>query len=323
MRRSLIISGIAHAVVLGWGIVAFAARPNDAPATEALPVEFISATDYSQLTNGVRNAPKPVKDARPLADKVGEPKPVKELAPKAVDKPEVKTDAAPPPAPETKPQTKPETKAVEKFEKPKEPKEPKEAKEPKPKDSKPTDQIAEALKKEETKKPPKKQPEFKPDQIAEELKKNEAKKTRPSPRFDADQVAALLDKREPQRQLASAETLSNTATLGAPTEHATQLSVSEMDALRRRLSECWNPPPGIDVNTNVYVVLRVQFKPDGSLASEPAVVQDSAAALGPALAESGERALLACQPFAMLRPEHYDAWKEILIGFNPHELLGQ
>ncbi len=45
MRRSLIISGIAHAVVLGWGIVAFAARPNDAPATEAMPGEFFSATD--------------------------------------------------------------------------------------------------------------------------------------------------------------------------------------------------------------------------------------------------------------------------------------
>lgn len=310
MRRSLITSGIAHAVVLGWGIVAFAARPNDAPSTEALPVEFISATDYSQLTSGVRNAPKPIKDAKPLADKVGEPKPVKELAPKAADKPEVRTDAAPPP----KPEPKPETKAAEKIEKPKE---------PKPKDSKPPDQIAEALKKEETKKPPKKQPEFKPDQIAEALKKDEARKTRPSPRFDADQVAALLDKREPQRQLASAETLSSTATLGAPTQHAAQLSVSEMDGLKRRLSECWNPPPGIDINTNVYVVLHVLFKPDGSLANEPVVVQDTAAALGPALAESGKRALLGCQPFTMLKPEHYDAWKEILIGFNPHEMLGQ
>jgi outer membrane biosynthesis protein TonB len=310
MRRSLIISGIAHAVVLGWGIVAFAARPNDAPQTEALPVEFISATDYSQLSNGVRNAPKPVKDAKPLADKVGEPKPVKELAPKAVDKPEVKTDAAPPP----KPEPKPETKAAEKTEKPKE---------PKPKDLKPADQVADALKREEPKKPPKKQPEFKPDQIAEERKKDETKKTRPSPRFDADQVAALLDKREPQRQLASAETLSNAATLGAPTEHATQLSVSEMDGLRRRLSECWNPPPGVDMNSNFYVVLRVLFKSDGSLASEPAVVEDTALSLGPALAESGKRALLACQPFTMLRPEHYDAWKEILVGFNPHEMLGQ
>jgi len=310
MRRSLIISGVAHAVVLGCGVVAFAARPNDAPPTEPLPVEFISSTDFTRLTNGVKNAPKPVHDAKPLADKVGEPKPVKELAPKVVDKPEVKTDAAPQP----KPEAKTETKAAEKIEKP----------EPKPKDAKPkTDQIAEALKKEETKKPAKKPPEFKPDQIAEALKKDEAKKSRPSPRFDADQVAALLDKRDPQRQLASAETLSNAAWLGAPTAHAAQLSVSELDGLRRRLTECWNPPPGIDMNSDLYVVLRVQFKPDASLAGEPAVVEDSASSLGPALAESGKRALLSCQPFTMLRPEHYDLWKDISVKFNPHELLGQ
>jgi|HubBroStandDraft_1064217.scaffolds.fasta_scaffold38533_4 hypothetical protein len=309
MRRSLIISGIAHVVVLGWGIVAFAARPNDAPQTEALPVEFISATDYSQLSNGVRNAPKPIKDAKPLADKVGEPKPAKELAPKAVDKPEVKTDAAPPP----KPEPKPETKAAEKIEKPKE---------PKPKDSKPADQIADALKKEELKKPPKKQPEFKPDQIAEELKKEEAKKTRPSPRFDADQVAALLDKRDPQRQLASAETLSNAAaSLGAPTAHATQLSVSELDALRTRLIQCWSPPPGLDLDSKLYVVVGVQFKPDAYVAQEPAIIEDAAASLGPALAESAKRAVLSCQPFTMLKPEHYDLWKHIEIKFN-NEMLG-
>ena len=310
MRRSLIISGIAHVVVLGWGLVAFAARPNDAPPTEPLPVEFISSTDFTELTNGVKNAPKPVHDAKPLADKVGEPKPVKELAPKVVDKPEVKTDAAPAP----KPEAKTETKAAEKIEKP----------EPKPKDTKPkTDQIAEALKKEEVKKPPKKPPEFKPDQIAAELKKEEARKPRPAPKFDADQVAALLDKRDPQRQLASAETLSNAASLGAPTAHAAQLSVSELDGLRRRLSECWNPPPGIDMNSDFYVVLRVQFKPDASLAGEPVVVEDSASSLGPALAESGKRALLSCQPFTMLKPEHYDLWKDISVKFNPHELLGQ
>ena len=308
MRRSLIISGIAHVVVLGWGLVAFAARPNDAPPTEPLPVEFISATDFTQLTNGVKNAPKPVHDAKPLADKLGEPKPVKELAPKVVDKPEVKTDAAPAP----KPEAKTEAKAAEKIEKP----------EPKPKDTKPnTDQIAEALKKEEVKRPPKKPPEFKPDQIAAELKKEEAKKLRPAPKFDADQVAALLDKRDPQRQLASAETLSNAASLGAPTAHAAQLSVSELDALRTRLIQCWSPPPGLDLNSKLYVVVGVQFKPDAYVAQEPAIIEDAAASLGPALAESAKRAVLSCQPFTMLKPEHYDLWKHIEIKFN-NEMLG-
>jgi outer membrane biosynthesis protein TonB len=307
MRRSLTISGIAHAVVLGWGLVAFAARPNDAPATEPLPVEFISATDFSQLTNGAKNAPKKLDEPKPLADKVGDLKPVKELAPKVADKPEVKTDSKP--APEAKPETKSEPKAAEKIEK--------------PKDSKPkADQIVEELKKDEAKKPPKKPPEFKPDQIAEELKKDEAKKPRPSPKFDADQVAALLDKREPQRQLATAATLNGEVSLGAPNAHASQLSQSELDGLRARLSQCWSPPAGVDATSNLFVVLHVLFKRDGSLMSEPAVVEGSESTLGPALTESAKRALLLCQPFTMLKPEHYEQWKDIEVKFDPHELLG-
>jgi outer membrane biosynthesis protein TonB len=306
MKRSVTISAIAHAVVLLWGLVAFAARPNDAPSTESLPVEFISATDFTQLTAGVKNAPKPRPDPKPLADKVAEPKPVKELAPKLADKPEIKTETTP--AADSKPEPKSEPKTAEKTEK--------------PKDAKPkSDQIAEELKKDEAKKPPKKSPEFKPDQIAEELRKDEAKK-RPSPKFDATQVAALLDHREPQRQLAAADTLNGTVALGAPTGHAAQLSQSELDALRARLSQCWSPPAGVDATSNLFVVLHVLFKPDASLLSEPAVVEGSDSPLGPALTESAKRALLLCQPFTMLKPEHYEQWKDIEVKFDPHELLG-
>ena len=307
MKRYLIISGIAHVIVLTWGLVWFTTRPNQAPPADPLPVEFISPNQYSQLTAGVKNAPKAIDDAKPLADKVDDPKPVKELAPKVADKPEIKTDSKP--AAEPKPETKPERKAAEKTEK--------------PKDAKPvTDPIAEALKKDEAKKPPKpekKPPEFKPDQIAEELKRDEAKK--PPSKFDADQVAALLDHREPRRELAAAETLNGSVSLGAPSGRAAQLSQSELDALRARLVQCWSPPPGLDPDSKLYVVLGVQFKQDASLAQEPAVIEDAAASLGPALAESAKRALMSCQPFTMLRPEHYDLWKDIEIKFN-NELLG-
>jgi outer membrane biosynthesis protein TonB len=292
MKRPLIISAIAHVVVLAFGLVAFAARPNDATPTEPLPVEFVSSTEFSQLTAGVKNAPKAIENAKPLADKIGDPKPVKEFAPKVADKPEIKTTSTPA---ASKP---------EKVEKPKD--------KPKP------DQIAEALKKDQTK-PPKKPPAFKPDQIAQELKKDDPKK--PTPKYDANQIAALLDHREPQRQFAAAATLNDTAALGAPTGNAGRLSQSELDALRARLSQCWSPPPGIDANSKVSVTLHVAFKTDASLSQEPEVVEDSASAVGPALAESAKRALMSCQPFTMLRPEHYDLWKDIEIKFN-NELLG-
>jgi colicin import membrane protein len=69
-------------------------------------------------------------------------------------------------------------------------------------------------------------------------------------------------------------------------------------------------------------VLRVLFKTDGSMVQAPTLVEGSASALGPALAESAKRALLLCQPFTMLKPEHYDQWKDLELKFDPHELLG-
>jgi len=295
MRRSLAISGIAHVVVLGWGLVAFAARPSDAPPAEPLPVEFVSATEFSQLTAGVKNAPKVVEDAKPLADKIGDPNPVKELAPKVADKPEIKTTSTPAPS------------NPEKTEKPKD--------KPKP------DQIAEALKKDDTKKPPKKPPEFKPDQIAEQLKKDEAKK--PSPKYDANQIAALLDHREPQRQLASAETLNGRVNLGAPTGHAVQLSQSELDALRAKLISLWNPPPAVSSNPDQYVVtVHIRLTRDHRLDGQPEVLSGGEGPLFEATRDSAVRAVLQAQPYDMLSPSTYDLWKDITLTFNPREVFG-
>ena len=100
------------------------------------------------------------------------------------------------------------------------------------------------------------------------------------------------------------------------------MSQSEIDALRARISSCWSPPPGVDANSKVYVVLRVLFKPDGSLSHDPVLVEATASSLGPALADSAKRALLLCQPFTMLRPEHYDQWKDLQLDFDPRVMLG-
>ena len=310
MKRSLIISGIAHVIVLGWGLVAFAARPSDAPPADPLPVEFISSTEFSQLTNGVKNAPKALENPKPLADKVGEPKPVKEFAPKVADKPEIKTDSAAAAPPVAKPESKPEPKPVEKAEKPKE---------PKPK----SDQIADELKKDEAKKPPKKTPEFKPDQIAEELKKDEAKKPRTQPKFDADQVAALLDHREPQRQVATAATLSNAASLGVPNGNAAHLSQSELDALRAKLISLWNPPPAISTNPDQYVVtIRIRLTRDHRLVGQPEVLNSGNGPLFEATRDSAVRAVIQGQPYDMLSAATYDLWKEMDINFDPREVFG-
>jgi colicin import membrane protein len=296
MKPGLTISCIGHATALALGLVAISAQPMQAPPVTSLPVQFISDKDFTQLTQGVKNAPKlKVDDIKPLADKVDQPKPVDQLAAKVADKPDIKTETA-----AAKPQPKPDPKPADKPDKLKAP------------DYKP-DQIADLLKKDAAKQPPPKTDDKPtPDSPAHD-----------APKFDANQVAELLDHREPRRQMAAADAINNTATLGAATgAQDAQLSQSEIDALRKRLSDCWSPPPGIDATTKIHVSFRVLLKPDGSLAQQPVLVEASASALGPALAESAKRALLLCQPFTMLKPEHYDQWKDLQLDFDPQELLG-
>ena len=69
------------------------------------------------------------------------------------------------------------------------------------------------------------------------------------------------------------------------------------------------------------VVIRVLFNNDGSVAKPPDVVAGPASPLGPAMAESAKRAILRCQPFKMLKPEHYEQWKDIEINFDPQQML--
>jgi len=309
MKAGMTISCVGHAAALFFGFMAISAQPMEAPPVQALPVSFVSEKDFSQLTQGVKNAPQlKIPDIKPLADKVDAQKSVDQLAPKVADKPAITTEtkpvaeSKPEPKPEPKPELKTELKLPEKLtEKPDK---------PKPPEYRP-DQIANLLKKDAAKDPPKR--DEKPAQPARDS----------SPKFDANQVAQLLDKREPQRQIATAQTINDSATLGAAIgAQNAQLSQSEIDALRARISNCWSPPPGIDINSKLYVVLRVLFKTDGSMSQAPGLVVGSASSLGPALAESAKRALLLCQPFTMLKLEHYDQWKDIELKFDPHELLG-
>ena len=309
MKPGMTISCVGHAAALIFGLMAISAQPIEVPPVQALPVSFVSEKDFSQLPLGVKNAPQlKVPDIKPLADKVDEQKSVDQQAPKVSAKPDITTPAAKPVS-EAKPEPKPEPKPELKTELKPAPKPADKPDKPKPPEYRP-DQIANLLKKDAAKDPPKQQDA-------------PAQPARDTPKFNADQVAQLLDKREPQRQVATAQSLNDSPTLGAAIgAQNAQLSQSEIDALRARISSCWSPPPGIDANSRVYVVLRVLFKPDGSMVQAPTLVEGSASALGPALAESAKRALLLCQPFTMLRPQHYDQWKDLELKFDPHELLG-
>ena len=292
MRSDWVISGAGHLALLVAGLVTLAnSKPIDDPA-DYVPVSIVTDADVSRAALGQKNAPL-MPRPKPLADKIGELKQVDQIAPKVTDKPAI-TTSSPTPMPMPKPESKPAPKT-----------------DPKTAQQKPD---------------PKKTDDFKADKIAELLKqttppKPKDKPTPAAPKYDANQIAQLLDHRQVQRQVATADTLNGTAGLGAASASPNaQLSQTEIDALRERIRDCWSPPPGIDANTNIYISLRVLFKPDGSLAQMPVIVAGSASPMGPALAESGKRALLMCQPFTMLKPEHYAQWKDITVDFNPRDL---
>jgi outer membrane biosynthesis protein TonB len=281
MKTGLTISALVHAALLLWGLISFAARPLEAKPTEGLPVDIVSDKEFSEMTKGVKNAPKEQPPA-PLVEKIDAPNTIEDAGPKVSDKKELKSakiDSPPVPQEQKAPESKPE-----------------------------------------------KKPQPKPDPIAETLKKEEQRKKleqqKPQPKFDPTQIAALLDKREPQRQAAAGEVLVPLPGLGTPTGSAPKLSQSEIAALQRRLMELWNVPAGVQNPDEVKVRVVIQLGRDRKLSAPPRVLTSGNSALFRAARDNAMRALFMGQPFDMLRPEHYDLWKELDITFDPRDMNG-
>ena len=311
MKAGWTISAIAHAIVLGWGLVTFATRPLNATPPEFITTDIISAADFSQITNGIRTAPK-AEAPKPLVEKVAEAKPVEEQNAKVVDnKPEIvaTADQVPPPKPPEPEKKKAEAKPVPTPQPKPEPKQAF-AKEPEPK----IDPIAEALKKDTRKPDPKTQ------QKAETPPKT-VEPVKPQPKFDASRIAALLDKRDPQRKSATGETLSNTPSLGTAAGRAVSLSQNELDALRARLRECWNVPVGVAEARDLVVTVRIQFKQDGSLQADPRLMNSGSHPAFQVAAESALRAVRTCAPFSFLPVAKYEAWKDVIVDFDPRDMF--
>jgi outer membrane biosynthesis protein TonB len=275
-RVATAVSGGLHAAVLLWALISFSSRPLEATPVDSLPVDLISDKDFSELTKGIKEPPKPVEKPKPLVQKIDEPKPVEpEL--KLNEKLEVKQAQEKPPPPQAKP-----------------------------------DPIVDRLKK--------------PDETPQQVAKNEPlppKKPppKPQPKFDADKIAALLDKRDPQSKAATGAELNAAPGLGSAMGTAAQLSQSEIDALRAKLMALWNPPIGMQDAEQNQVTIRIRFKRDGTLATGPQVLTSGQGTQFDAMRDSAVRAVFVAQPYTMLRPDHYDIWKEIDFTFDTRQMF--
>jgi outer membrane biosynthesis protein TonB len=293
MRTGLTISGAGHAAVLLWGVLTLVIRPYHADSTPALPVDLISASEFSQMTNGAKNAPQ-VEHPKPVADKTGEVMPIDDPTAKLAKK-EIKAATDTPPVPEPKPP------------------EPKVKKPPQP--QAPIDPIADALKKDEDKKPDPKKAETK-------TPTPPRKPAEPAPAFDPRQVAALLDKRTAQRVASAGEVPNSTPSLGFENGKDGKLSQTEVGALRARLQQLWSPPVGAKDPQELTLDVEIKLNPDGTLAGPPNVLTGGNSPLFLAAKDSAVRAVLRGQPYTMLRPEHYDLWKDVVVTFDPRFMMG-
>ncbi|MBV9564267.1 MAG: protein TolA [Bradyrhizobium sp.] len=305
--RTLIASITLHVLVLGWGLISFAARSFEVPE-ESLPVDIITTDQLAKMTAGIKNGEKD--KPKPLVEKVAEAKPIDEAVGKVTEK-EITTSTAPQPPP------KPVEKPVEKKpDPPKQETKPKEA-EKKPDPAK-VDPIAEALKSEDAKKP-------KPKPTPQEAKAAPPQPPKPKQErvFDQSKIAQLLDKRDPTRQSLTGAALNSNAALGLHTGNSQAIVATWKGAFVAAVRRCFTFPYNGQDADQFEVDLDINLNQDGTVAGQPAIVgvRGPSRSVGNAMAESARRAVEQCQAYAFLPKAQYDTWKYIPMTFGLKDLL--
>ena len=115
--------------------------------------------------------------------------------------------------------------------------------------------------------------------------------------------------------------------LGSKEGRDKQLSASEsarlVGLLIRKIQECYRPPVGAAAGLEgLKVRLSFDLNREGSVVGTPRATSVDGAPVSRLAAEAAERAVFGCQPYDMLPPDKYEAWKGIDLIFNPKDLFG-
>jgi colicin import membrane protein len=242
----------------------------------------------------------PPQEAEPEKD---DAEPVK---PPPRPKPPEKTEIKPVPKPPEKPTPKVAEKPVEKPA-------PKEAPKETPKPPK-LDEVAKLLA--ENKDKPTPNPTPKPKSGEENTER------RPSP--DLAEISRLLSREAPSSVGSAGRDLNRTASLGAPNASAARMSPSmsgELNFLmQEQYKQCWSLPP---TNGPRYVAkIHITYRPDGSLAAQPVLINPPSDLQSHSLADSALRAVRRCNPLkipARFQP-YFEQWKDWVVGFDPDNM---
>lgn len=102
-----------------------------------------------------------------------------------------------------------------------------------------------------------------------------------------------------------------------------QLSMLEIDAIRKQISDNWDLPAGAKDAQNMVVTLRIQLNPDGTVTNVEVVDRwrvDNEPFYR-AMAESAQRAVYRLGRIQNLRPASYQMWRDMTINFDPREMF--
>jgi outer membrane biosynthesis protein TonB len=127
-------------------------------------------------------------------------------------------------------------------------------------------------------------------------------------------------KPEPAKDAGTAES----APKAAPAPLGDRMTMSEMDALRQQLAQCWNVLAGARYAEDLVVDMKLFMNPDRTVreAGVVDVIRYNTDTIFRAAADSALRAVRnpACNPLR-LPPDKYNQWKEITVRFDPREIL--
>ncbi|MET4805323.1 cell envelope integrity protein TolA [Limibacillus sp. MBR-115] len=324
MRRAVILSATFHVSVIALmaiGLPLFKQDPLE--IAPAVPIEVVTIDDVTTA--------KPAKEAPPEKP-TPRPEPTQSAKAPPPPPPQKSEPPTPPPLPKNEPEPIPE------------PKQPEPVKEPTPiPQPEPPPQVAEA--------PPKPEPEPTPLPDPVPAPKEERVDETPSPappvpleKPKPPQLAEKPQEKEPVKKAdSSLDSILNNVLKDLkpaakeqdqpkkdpqpqPTETA-QLSskpmtISEIDAIRRKIEGCWNVPAGARNAENLIVEIRLFMNPDGTV-SQAEVVDRARMGGDPfyrAAAESALRAVFRCQPLPVPLKK-YDTWRQITMRFDPSKML--
>lgn len=139
--------------------------------------------------------------------------------------------------------------------------------------------------------------------------------------FNVDEIAALLNRTEAQGGGAARSQAEQS--LGTQTSSSSaQLSQSELDALRGQIQRNWSILAGLDGSDGVRIRIHMQLDQNGAIIGSPEVTATGGTENARNILASGaRRAVLKASPFTQLPPEKYDSWREVIVNFDPSQML--